>query len=371
MSALFTPLQVGPVHLAHRVVMAPLTRFRADDTNTHHEVAAEYYEQRTTPGGLIISEATYISSEAGGQPNAPGIWTDEQVAAWKVVVDRVHSKAGFIFLQLWALGRAAEPDVIHGLGHKFVGASAIPVEEGGEAPEALTREDIYRYVENYAQAAKNAIKAGFDGVEVHNANGYLLDQFLQTNSNQRMDEFGGSIENRARFTLLVAKAVSDAIGEDKVGFRFSPYGTYLSMRMEDPIPTFNYVVKELRDRFPKLAYMHFVEGRVSGSLDTSAPASENSDFARTVWNAKGERPFFSAGGYGYKTELAEQTVEAHGGAAVFGRAFIANPDLIHRIKNKLLLNHYDRATFYFGKGPRATEGYLDYPLASTEVIVQA
>ncbi|CAE6510173.1 unnamed protein product [Rhizoctonia solani] len=364
---LFTPLQLGDLTLAHRVVMAPLTRFRADDNHVHTDLAVEYYSQRAeVPGTLLLTEATFISPEAGGYDHIPGIWSDEQIAAWKRVTDAVHDRRSYIYLQLWALGRAADAKVIERDGYPYVSSSPTPMEEGGPVPRELSKEDIKRYVDTYTQAAKNAVfRAGFDGVEIHSANGYLLDQFLQDVCNKRTDEYGGSVENRARFTLEVADAVTAAVGAKKTGIRFSPWGKFQGMRMEDPVPTFSYVVKELAKRHTDLAYVHFVEPVVSGDSDQrvehaydtgSASHPDSNDFAREIW---APRTFLSAGGY--KPESGEEAANKYGNTAiVFGRYFIANPDLPERLRKGIPLNHYDCSTFYT-PGPK---GYVDYPKAS-------
>jgi len=362
---LFTPLRLGDITLQHRVVMAPLTRFRANDEAVPQEVAAEYYAQRASPGGLIITEATFISEEAGGWSNIPGIWNQDQIAGWKRIVDRVHSKGGFIYLQLWALGRAADPEYLRSKGHKYVSAGNIKMnDEDPEAPEPLTREDIDRYVRNYAQAAKNAVHgAGFDGVELHSANGYLIDQFLQTNSNNRIDEFGGSVENRSRFALMILKAVTDAVGQEKTAIRFSPHGRFQSMRMSDDlmISQFTYLITRIRDLYPRFAYMHITEPRVTGAGDAE-PEHVEGDllWARRAWGERDGSPFLTAGGY--TLDSAHETVDEFGGAIVFGRAFIANPDLPLRLRYNAKLNPYDRSTFYV-KGPQAVKGYTDYPFS--------
>lgn len=230
-SALFSPIQVGASKLQHRVVLAPLTRFRADDNHVPTELQKEYYVQRATPGGLLISEATFISPTSGLYPHAPGIYTQEQIDAWKTVTDAVHAKQGVIFLQQWHVGRASSSAFMN--GHTPDSASAIPISgtslftgKEWEVPHALTVEEIKGIVKDYAQSAKNAIEAGFDGVEIHSANGYLLDQFINTSSNKRTDEYGGSIENRCRFTLEVVDAVTKAIGAERVGIRFSPWSEF-------------------------------------------------------------------------------------------------------------------------------------------------
>jgi len=281
------------------------------------------------------------------------------------VVDRVHEKGGFIYMQLWALGRAAEQKVLKKKGFELVSSGNIPVKDGGPAPEPLSNAEVYRYVQLYAQAAKNAVDgAGFDGVEIHNANGYLPDQFLQTNANNRTDEFGGSVENRSRFTLLIAKAVTDAIGQEKTGIRFSPYGHFLHMRMSDDLlhAQFTHVITSLRQQFPKFAYIHVVEPRIAGDRDAKPEDADGSlDFAREAWGNGEGSVFLSAGGY--TLEKAKQAIDQFGGAVVFGRDFISNPDLPLRLKYNLPLNKYDRSTFYTA-GPQATKGYTDYPFSS-------
>ncbi|CAE6429453.1 unnamed protein product, partial [Rhizoctonia solani] len=344
--------------------MAPLTRFRADEDHVHHDIAAEYYAQRSeTAGTLIISEATFIAPEAGGFDNAPGIWNDKQIAAWKKITDAVHSKGSYIFMQLWALGRAAEPEVLRREGHPYVSSSASTLQRKGYpniAPQELTRSDIKKYVEYYARAARNAVfGAGFDGVEIHGANGYLIDQFTQDTCNKRTDEYGGSVENRSRFALEVIAAVSNAVGAKRTGIRFSPWGKFQGMRMKNPIPTFTYLVTEIARRHPELAYIHFVEPVISGASDAKDQAHDpnSNEFARVIWQP---RPFLSAGGF--TTESAHVEAETRDTGVVMGRYFISNPDLPERLRQGLALTPYNRKTFYT-KGPKASEGYTDYPRA--------
>ena len=255
---LFQPIRVGTANLQHRVVLAPMTRNRANAQHVHGSLALEYYRQRTSvPGTLAITEATFIAPQAGGYPNVPGIWSDEQISGWspvrhalriqslkrdklsflptyvpfrslQQVVDAVHKNGSFIYLQLWALGRTASPDVLQKEdGYPFVAPSPIPLDNTSTSPRALTVEEIREYVQLYATAARNAVVgAGFDGVEIHAANGYLPDQFLQTNTNIRTDSYGGSVENRARFVLEITEAVVNAVGANKVGIRFSPWSTF-------------------------------------------------------------------------------------------------------------------------------------------------
>ncbi|CAE6510641.1 unnamed protein product, partial [Rhizoctonia solani] len=301
-SKLFTPLRLGGITLAHRVVMAPLTRFRANDNHAHTELGVQYYGQRAgVPGTLLITEATAIAPEAAGYDNIPGIWSDEQIEAWIKVTDAVHEKNSYIHLQLWALGRAADPRVLAREGLPFVSASPVPMEEGGPVPRALAEQEIKDYVRLYARAAKNAIfKAGFDGVEIHSANGYLLDQFLQDNSNKRTDQYGGTVENRARFLLEVVESVTAAVGAKKTGIRFSPWNKFQGMRMQDPVPTFSYVLQELVQKYSDLAYVHFVEPIAEEKPAPDAQGLEqieSNDFAHDIW---APRPFLSAGGYDAK-----------------------------------------------------------------------
>ncbi|KAG8894108.1 hypothetical protein FRB99_001518 [Tulasnella sp. 403] len=278
------------------------------------------------------------------------IYTQAQIDGWRKVTDAVHAKGGYIFLQMWALGRSADPEVLKAKGYRFVGAGDIPVQEGGPVPTPMSKEAIYKLVDDFGRAAKNAVfGAGFDGVEIHGANGYLIDQFLQTNSNNRHDEFGGSIENRARLLLLIAEAVTSSVGGERTGLRLSPFSTFQSMRMPDPIPTFSYVIKGIRDRFPNFAYLHVTESSVGGDSDLQN-VTDNVDFARGMWQEKGERLFFVAGGYTPKT--AAEVVQQKGGAVAFGRYFISNPDLPLRIEHNLPLNDYNRDTFYT-QGPDA------------------
>lgn len=248
-SKLFKPLRVGNSLLDHRIVMAPLTRFRADDDHVQLPLAVEYYSQRASvPGTLIIAEATLISGLHSGFPNAPGLWTDAQMEGWKRITDAVHGIKCTIFCQLIAPGRAAVLNSSGGGELKLLSSSATPMNEEKDCavPHEMTHEQIISCIADFKQAAKNAIQAGFDGVEIHGANGYLIDQFLQDNCNKRHDIWGGSIGNRARFALEVTSAVVDAIGADKVGFRISPFSLFQGMRMIDPIPQFSFLSEQLK-----------------------------------------------------------------------------------------------------------------------------
>lgn len=291
MSKLFQPLNVARVPLKHRVVMAPLTRYRCDDDWVPMEIAkgakiplvyveghangvnlvltrlADYYTQRaSTPGTLLITEATLISERAAGRRNVPGIWTKGQIAGWKSIVDAVHGRGCFIFCQLWELGRAGWPEVYESLGYKMKSSSAVRIDETRGVPEEMTEEEITQVIREFAAAARNAMAAGFDGVEIHGGNGYLVDQFLQDTCNKRTDGWGGSIEKRARFAVEVTKAVVDAVGADRTAIRLSPFSDYLGMLMEDPVPQFEYLIEQLKP--VGLAYLHLIEARVGNDDST-------------------------------------------------------------------------------------------------------
>ncbi|KAK7532052.1 uncharacterized protein J3D65DRAFT_647604 [Phyllosticta citribraziliensis] len=369
---LFTPLKVGSTQLDHRVVMAPLTRFRATNDNVPTDVMAQYYAQRAVvPGTLLISEATFISARAGGYANIPGLWTEQQLAGWKKTTDAVHAKGSKIYVQLWSLGRAAWPDPEGSGGavkneefdfkNNFVSASDVPMAKGLPAPRPMTEEEVWATIGDYATAAKNAVeKGGFDGVEIHGAHGYLIDQFTQDVSNKRTDQWGGSIENRARFAVEVSRAVIKAVGADRTGIRLSPWSNFQGMRMSDPIPQFSYLIDQLRAL--DLAFLHLVEPRVAGVIDRD-PQNESLDFALQSWGR--DKPVFIAGGF--TTELAIKAVEEkykdHDVAVVFGRRFISNPDLVYRVKKNIPFTDYDRFTFYINQkaGDKPEPGYIDYP----------
>ncbi|KAH9029253.1 hypothetical protein EDB85DRAFT_2290917 [Lactarius pseudohatsudake] len=365
-SSLFQPLHVGTIDLQHRVVMAPLSRYRADKDHVHGEPAKTYYAQRSSvPGTLIIAEGTFIAPQAGGYPHVPGIWNDSQIAAWKSITDAVHANGSYTFLQLWALGRAAIPAALkEDGGFDLVAPSPIPLEN--DVPRELTVAEIKEYVQLYSKAASNAIKAGFDGVEIHSANGYLLDQFLQTLSNGRTDEYGGSVENRVRFPLEVINAVAKAVGAERTAVRVGPWSLFQGMGMKDPLPTFTTFIERIRDEHPSLAYIHVIEPRTNGSL-VAAVTDENrvqsNEVLRKVW---GDRPYIAAGGMDRATAI--DAVSKYGGLVAFGRHFIANPDLPLRLKEGLSLTRYNRDTFFT---PESAAGYIDYPFANDAVAVQA
>lgn len=362
--ALFTSFKAGTVGLRHRIVMAPLTRMRSEPgTFKPTDTMATYYEQRTSAGGLILTEATQISKEGMGYPMTPGIYSDEQVEGWKKVVQGVHKKKGWIFCQLWHVGRVSHPS--HQPDGKLpVAPSALRCEapcftasfEQAEhpVPRALELDEIQGVIDQYVAAARNAKRAGFDGVELHSANGYLLDQFINDNSNKRTDKYGGSLENRCRLTLEVLDALIGVFGKGRVGVRFSPSSKFNTMDDSNPTATFSYIVTEADKK--GLAYIHLVDPRTSG--DGSAAGTPDSkltvDFFRKITPNK--TPLIVAGGL--TVDTATKYVEAGDADLVcFGRQFISNPDLPFRIKNGLELNKYDRSTFYGG----TEKGYTDYP----------
>ncbi|EKM53345.1 uncharacterized protein PHACADRAFT_259653, partial [Phanerochaete carnosa HHB-10118-sp] len=325
------------------------------------QLMAEYYAQRaSTPGTLIISEATPVAPQAGGYRHVPGIWNDEQVAGWKLVTDAVHGQGSFIYLQLWALGRAANPAVLQEEGgYPYISASDVPLQGRPFPPRPLTGEEIKEYIKLYGAAAENAARAGFDGVELHGANGYLIDQFTQDVTNKRTDEYGGSMENRARFALDVLDAAVKAIGESKVGIRFSPWSNFSGMRMADPKPGFSFLVSEIAERWPSFAYIHLIEPRTEADRDRVVGEGESNDFLREIW---GHRPFISAGGY--DKESAFEVAETKGSLIAAGRLFISNPDLPVRWQNDIPVDKGDRSTYYIVESP---QGYTDYPFADGSV----
>jgi 2,4-dienoyl-CoA reductase-like NADH-dependent reductase (Old Yellow Enzyme family) len=359
-STLFTPLRIGNVPLQHRVVMAPLTRLRADANHVQLPITPTYYEQRASvPGTLLIAEAVQISAAHGGCPHLPGVYTEAQIQAWKKITDAVHAKGSYIFAQLFAPGRAADPETLEREGgFDFVAPSAVPMDPGSSTnvPKEMTEVQIQGCIGDFATAAKNAIRAGFDGVEVHGANGYLVDQFLQDVTNRRSDLWGGSVPNRARFAVEVARALVEAVGAERVGFRVSPWNTWQGMRMVDPVPQFTYLVEQLKEL--KLAYLHVIESRVINNVDTEK--TEGIEFLLDIWGKTS--PVLVAGGYNpQNAEAAFEDYKNNDIAVVFGRLFLSNPDLPFRIQKGLALNKYDRSTFY---AAMSEEGYADYPFSA-------
>jgi N-ethylmaleimide reductase len=362
--ALFVPLQLGAIHLKHRVVMAPLTRSRSvQPDSVPGALMKEYYEQRASPGGLIITEATNISLTSRGWLGAPGLYSDEQVEGWKPIVAAVRAKGGHIFAQLWHTGRSSHTAMTGGTTP--VSASVDPeywrnpshlvsIPGGWVQPSphrALSLGEIGSIVRDYRRAAERAMDAGFEGVELHAANGYLVDQFLQNGSNRRRDEYGGSIENRTRFLSEIVTALVSVWGAERVAVRIGPSGTWNGVHDTDPYSLFSYVVEHL-NQF-RLAYLHLIEPRIAGSeLIDSSRGPEATEWLRPIFKGK----LIAAGGF--EPDTAESAVASGTlDAVAFGRYFVSNPDLPCRIKDHLPLAKYDRGTFYTFDAL----GYTDYP----------
>ncbi|MFA7292763.1 MAG: alkene reductase [Rhodocyclaceae bacterium] len=353
---LFQPYTLGPLTLPNRIIMAPLTRNRALDGNTPGPLTVTYYAQRAS-AGLIITEASPICPEGHGYPRTPGIHSAEQIAGWRAVTDAVHAAGGRIFMQLWHVGRISHPSLQPG-GVAPVAPSALKPAgqvwtgsglEDYVTPRALTREELPGIVAAYRQAAINAKEAGFDGVEVHGANGYLLDQFLRSSSNLRDDDYGGSLQNRARLLLEVVGAVTSVFGGDRVGVRLSPENRFNDISDADPQMTFTYVAIALRPF--NLAYLHVLEGDMTGQA-AEAPSAFDYPALKTAFGG----PYIANCGYDRSRALAA-VANGQADLIAFGRAFIANPDLPERLQADAQLNEADQKTFYSGEA----HGYIDYP----------
>jgi len=331
---LFSPLKIGPYRLQHRVAMAPLTRMRADRSSfAPQELNAEYYRQRATPGGLLIAEASPVMATGRGNPATPGIYSEAQIKGWRDVVDAVHGKGGLIFLQLWHVGRVSHSS-FHG-GALPVAPSAVPITGNG------------------MMAMTAALKAGFDGVEIHGANGYLIEQFLQSHTNLRTDRYGGPVANRARLLMEITQAAIDVWGASRVGVRLSPYGIANGSGEADPMPLYSHVIQALDPL--GLAYLHFIEPRSSGA-GRAEVNHQNVPSAMVLFRPIWHGVLISAGGF--TGDSAEAAIAAgHADAIAFGRIFISNPDLPRRLQHGFPLTPYNRATFYGGE----EVGYTDYP----------
>ena len=354
---LLTPFQLGDLKLDNRVVLSPMTRARAGTERMANALMAEYYAQRSN-AGLLITEATFISEQGIGWINAPGVYTDEQGAAWKIVTDAVHAKGSKIFLQLWHCGRASHSDFHN--GELPVAPSAVKSngeyvhtpkgKKSYEIPRALESTEIPAIVEAYKQGARRAKDAGFDGVEIHSANGYLIDQFLQSKTNKRVDQYGGSLENRFRFLREIVRVVTDVWPANRVAARLSPNGNYNDMGSEDFRETFTYVASQLEK--VGLAYLHVVDGLAFGFHELGEPM-KLSEF-RKVFSG----PIL--GNSGYTQETAEAAIkENHADLIAFGRPYISNPDLVARFRNGWPLAPSEDMTTWFSFNK---EGYTDYPV---------
>ncbi|KAK6974334.1 NADH:flavin oxidoreductase/NADH oxidase [Favolaschia claudopus] len=367
---LFQPIKIGPLELKHRVVLAPLTRLKTTAQLVPLlPLVKDYYTQRgSTPGTLVIAESTLIAAKAGGYPHMPGIFSPEQISAWKEVVESVHAQGSFIFLQLLALGRGAMPEVLRAVDptFPFISASDVPIDPNAEErPRPMTLEEIQEYVGLYAQAAKIAVEIGFDGVEIHACNGCLMEQFIQDVTNVRSDAYGGSVEKRARFPLEVVKAVADAVGESRTAIRLGPWSKFLGMGMQDPIPTYTHLVSELKRLHPNLAFLHLIEPRINADVAVEVSpsnAAQSNEFISKIWGD--DIPLIRAGGFSRESAI-ELTDKSPNTLIAFGRHFIANPDLPKRLEKDIPLHPYDRSTFYLA-GVDEPRGYTDQPFADKE-----
>ena len=351
---LFSPLKIGNYTLKNRIFMAPLTRCRSVENNTPNDLMASYYAQRAT-AGLIITEATQIATQGIGYPCTPGIHNAAQIEGWKKVTQAVHDKGGRIFLQLWHVGRISH-SAYHG-GELPVAPSSIKPDgevytfdgmQAYETPRTLEIAEIKELVKVYAQGAKNAIEAGFDGVEIHGANGYLIDQFLRDGTNIREDEYGGSVENRSRFLFDIIEAVIEAIGADKIGLRLSPSGTFNDMKDSNPQEHFSYICKKLNAY--TLAYLHIIDA-LEGDIKHGANVVE---LPLIRHDYKGV--LITNGGY-TKDRGNQVIADSQADAVAYGVLFLTNPDLPERFKTDSDLNEVDADTFY----TQDAKGYTDYP----------
>jgi len=361
---LFDPVHAGDLQLANRIVMAPLTRNRSPNA-IPRDMAITYYAQRAT-AGLLITEATAISQQGQGYSDVPGLYGTEQLDAWKRVTDAVHAKGGKIVVQLWHVGRVSHTDLQPENGQPVAPSAitaktktvlirdGIPTFVDTSAPRALDASELPGIVHSFAAAARNAVEtAGFDGVELHGANGYLLDQFLKTGSNQRSDDYGGSVQNRARLLLEATRAVVDAVGGGKTGIRLSPVTPANDVHDENPQPLFDYVVKQLATM--NLAYIHIIEGATGGPREL---ADRPFDYAelKTAYRTAGGKGAWMVNN-NYDQPLAEHAVAEGDDLVAFGRPFISNPDLVHRLRESAAFAPMDKNTLYGG----SEKGYTDYP----------
>lgn len=381
-SALFEPFQLGSSKLSHRIALSPCTRMRGEaveDFFVPGELMVEYYSQRATKGGLLITEACPISKTAAGYPGVAGIFNTKQIQGWKKVTDAVHEKGGVIYCQLWHVGRATLAQLIGGM--QAISSTTTSLKGGSLAagvnfedspPRVMLEQDFKDVASDFTQAAKNAIElAGFDGVEIHGANGYLLDQFLHDNVNQRTDEYGGTIENRCKFPLQVIESVVEAVGADKVGIRLSPYNYYQGTKDSNPNEHWSHLCHAITSQKSPISYVHMIEARFDEVLteedklkSLEEQCLKKDTFSlnrfRDILKQKGIH-FIAAGGFD-KDLAAKKVLSDESDIVAFGRNFIANPDLVERFKEDLELNKYDRSTFYGADPP--SKGYVDYKFYS-------
>ena len=363
MPLLSDPVQAGDLHLANRIAMAPLTRNRSPNA-VPTDLVATYYTQRAS-AGLIISEATAISQQGQGYADVPGLYAPEQIAGWKKVTSSVHAAGGKIVVQLWHVGRVSHTDLQPGNAAPVAPSAiqantktvlikdGVPTFTPTSVPRALALAEIPGIVADYRRAARAAIEAGFDGVEIHAANGYLIDQFLKTGANQRTDAYGGSIENRARLLLEVTRAITEEIGGGRTGIRLSPVTPANDIVDADPQPLFDHVVRQLGPL--GLAYIHIIEGATGGPREVDGRPFDYAAL-KTAYRAAGGQGAWMVNN-AYDKTLAETALANGADIVAFGRPFIANPDLVARLKANAPLNEVNRATLYGG----GAAGYTDYP----------
>ena len=363
MPSLFDPVQAGRLQLANRIVMAPLTRNRSPNA-VPSDLTVQYYTQRAS-AGLIISEGTAISPQGQGYADVPGLYGTDQLDGWKRVTQAVHDAGGKIVVQLWHVGRVSHtelqpghaapvaPSAIRANTRTVLVKDGVPTFVETSTPRALDASELPGIVQDYRHAARNAIASGFDGVEIHAANGYLLDQFLKTGSNHRKDDYGGSLKNRARLLLEVTRAIADDIGGDRTGIRLSPVTPANDIVDADPQPLFDYVVRQLAPL--NLAFLHVIEGATGGDRDLPERPFDYAALKAAYRDAGGTGAWMVNNGY--TRELADQAVENGADLVSFGRPFIANPDLVARLRRHGPYNELDRNTLYGG----GAKGYIDYP----------
>ncbi|KFX91162.1 hypothetical protein O988_07889 [Pseudogymnoascus sp. VKM F-3808] len=368
-SRLFKPIEVGNMALQHRIVLPPLTRNRNDDDHVPLPLMVKYYSDRaSTPGTLVISEATSVSHLEEGQDNIPGFVSESQVAAWTKIIDAVHARGSFYFQQIWGMGRASFPEFLAKKGLKYRSSSAVAMEGVDAIPEEMTEEEILDIIQSFVDTARRVISAGGDGVEIHAAHGYLIDQFVSDAVNKRTDKWGGSIENRSRLLLEVVKAVVNEIGAERVALRMSPYAAFQGAEKTDIEGQYLYIIKELKKMNVPLAYLSLVEstgdpGAIAFNGKT-VNQGKTLDFILEAWDNRS--PVIVAGGY--RPNTAAWALEDHynkwNTLVAFGRHFLANPDLVFRVRHGLELNKYNRPTFYLAKNE---VGYNDYPFSEEYV----
>lgn len=372
-SNLWKPLKLGTVTLSHRIALAPLTRLRNDDEHLPMDIMTQYYTDRaSTPGTLLVSEATGVSKTAEAAPNSPGISSPEQTAAWGRIYEAVHAKGCFKFQQIWDLGRAGYLEYLHSRGLKYSSSTNKQLEGRSIPPTPLTEEEIWEKVRDFRSAARKVIHAGGDGVEIHGAHGYLIDQFLSSSINDRTDKWGGSIENRARFLLEIVKAVAEEIGAERTALRLSPFATYQGAYTIDTWEQTSYIIGELKKAKYKLAYLSLVEPRGNPTLtdaiahlasDVENPFGQKKqslDFILEAWD--NQSPVMVAGGYLPHNiyQAVDEQYKKWDIVVAFGRWFVSNPDLVFRVKNGVPFTPYRRELFYAMK---SNEGYNDYPFS--------